>query len=279
MNEVREICERMLDTPPPPLRDSGDVLAAARRSVRRRRQATAASAGALTVVAVAVTLTLQGGSAVPAPPVAAPAPTTVAPPPATKAQPQHTPRARAAGTHATQLRRQLLATVPAGYATRDFPVNYDTDFDPTAVLPNRAVPAPENGIMSVAFAGILLSDSRGREGLLSANIWATASPDLLAGGCAAEPPSTHCEVRTVDGVRVTLTTWQDGSGRHISASRPLDGGALVVAAAQGLRSDETQAPLDGTRGNSRIKPSLTTLPFTMDQIAALAANPAMLQFP
>ncbi len=279
MNDVREICERMLATPPP-LRDSGEVLVTARRSAARRRNAGLAAGSALAVTAITVALTSQltsaGGSALP---VAAPPPaTTAAPPPA--AVPQELPPARAAYTHASRMRELLLGVVPPGLAAKDFPVNYDASFDPTAVLPNKTYPAPDSGLLSVAFAGILVSDAAG-EGLLSADIMATAGPGPLAADCAPVPgaPAGTCEMVTVEGVRVQVTTWSDESGGHISAARRLDGGVLIVSAAQGMGSGESIAPLDGTRGGGSGKPPLASLPFTPEQLAALAANPAMLQFP
>jgi hypothetical protein len=282
MNELREICERMLATPPP-LRDSGEVLATARRSATRRRHSSVAAASALAAAAAAVVLTLQvtsaGGSAQPAPPVAASAATTGSAP-RNLAAPRDLPPARAAATHAERLRQLLLAAVPPGYATEDFPVSYDEGFDPTAVLPNTKYPAPKDGAMSLSFAGLLLSDAGG-EGLLSADILATGNPGMLGEGCAraTEPPSTNCEVVTVDGVRVEVTTWQDEVGQHISAVRQLDGGALIVSATQGMGSGESDAPLDGAHKTSGTKPALAILPFTTQQLAGLAANPALLQFP
>jgi hypothetical protein len=271
----------MLATPPP-LRDSGEVLATARRSAARRRHSSVASASALAVAAAAVVLTVQvtsaGGAGEPAPPVAASAATTGSPPEHVAA-PEDMPPARAAATHAERLRQLLLAAVPPGYPTKDFPVSYDEGFDRTAVLPNTTYPAPKDGAMSLSFAGLLLSDAGG-EGLLSADIVATANPGVLGDECGpASAPSTNCEVITVDGVRVEVTTWQDEAGQHISAVRRLDGGCLIVSAAQGMGSGESDAPLDGTRKSGATKPALTILPFTTQQLAGLAANPEMLQFP
>ncbi|SNT63372.1 hypothetical protein SAMN05421812_11577 [Asanoa hainanensis] len=278
MNDVREICERMLVTPPP-LRDSAEVLAAARRSVVRRRRAGVASVGALTAAATGVVLTLQltpaGGTALPAPLVVAPLATSSAAP-----APARTPPAKAAFTHSAQMRHLLLGLAPAGYSVRDFPVSYDKDFDPTAVLPNRGLPAPRNGLMSVAFAGLLLGRGGG-EGLLSANIWSTGDPKQLDVDCSApaRPAKAVCKMVTVDGVAIQVTTWNDERGRHVSASRALAGGALILSADQGLGTDESQTPLDGRRPGNRVKPRLATLPVTADQLAKLAANPDMLQFP
>jgi hypothetical protein len=281
VNELREICEHLLATPPP-LRDSGEVLATARRSAARRRHSSVASAGALAVAAAAVVLTVQvtsaGGSGEPAPPVAASAATT-----GSAAQdvaaPKDMPPARAAATHAERLRQLLLAAVPPGYATEDFPVSYDEGFDRTAVLPNATYPAPKDGALSLSFAGLLLSDAGG-EGLLSADIVATGNPGVLGEECGpASEQSTNCEVMTVDGVRVEVTTWQDEAGQHISAVRRLDGGCLIVSATQGMGSGESVAPLDGTRKSGGAKPALAILPFSTQQLAGLAANPEMLQFP
>ncbi|WP_327000392.1 hypothetical protein OHA72_35385 [Dactylosporangium sp. NBC_01737] len=184
------------------------------------------------------------------------------------------PAARAAYTHGATMRGLLLAAVPAGYTTADYPTSYDKDFDPNAVLPNAKFPAPAKGLLNVAFGGLMLQ-AGGGEGMLTASIWATSSTGQLE-----ECVPGSCEVVTVDGVSVEVRTWSDEGGRHISATRRLTGGWLSVIASQGLATGGTETPLDGAQNrHPRVKPALPVLPFTTQQIAALALNPAMLQFP
>ncbi|MEV4510188.1 hypothetical protein AB0K00_14635 [Dactylosporangium sp. NPDC049525] len=276
MNDVKDICDDLLSASPPPP-DSAAVLAAARRSAGRHRATVAAGVGTLVLVVAA------GGSALalrpapvdtpaqqPPPAVAAP---TAAPTSAPVAVAKETPAARAAYTHGATMRGLLLAAIPAGYTTEDYPTSYGKDFDPTAVLPNAQFPAPANGLLNVAFGGLLLQ-SGGGEGMLTAAIWASSAP------AAEECLPGSCEVVTADGVSVEVRTWSDEGGRHISATRRLTGGLLTVTASQGLATGGTEAPLDGVQNrHPRVKPALPTLPFTTQQIAALALNPAMLQFP
>jgi len=279
VTEIRELCDQMIATPPP-MRDSASVLAAARRSLARRR-AGVAGVGALAVAAATATVltlpsVLAGAAPIQAPPVvAASGPVSVsAGPPA----PTVLPPARAAFTHSEQMRQLLLAQIPSGYVVSQYPVAYDTGFDPTAVLPNQKYPAPTGGAMDVAFAGEFLA-AGGGQGLLSASILATADAPPAA-PCQGNPAGTVCHIVTVDGVNIEVSTWHDQSGRHIGAVRRLQGGVLMVIASQGLGTGDTTRPKDAPSGqDSRIKPPLATLPFTEQQLAALAADPAMLQFP
>jgi hypothetical protein len=270
VNEVKDICDRML-ADPPPVRDSGEVLATARRSAVRRRRAGLASAGMAAVVfaALALPLTVRSGRT-----VESPAPRAAAPP-AVSEVPKELPPARAAFAHSAEMRRLLLAAIPAGYTTEDYPVGFDRGFDQNAVLPNDKYRAPEGALLNVAFAGLLVH-AGGGEGMLTASIWASRT---IARACATNPGET-CEVVTVDGVDIEVSTWQDESGRHIGARRPLNGGWLSVIASQGMGGGDRQAPLDGAKNqHPTVKPPLATLPVTEQQLVALAANPAMLQFP
>jgi hypothetical protein len=276
---VRDICDRLLATPPP-LRDSRAVLATARHALARRRRAGLASAGILAITAItgAVLTVPASGPGEQAPSAAAPVSATTVPAPETA--PGDLPPARAAFNHSAAMRQLLLAAVPAGYTTADFPVSRDKDFDPAAVLPNEEYPAPVNGVMSVAFAGVFLR-ADGGEGLLSASILTTAGRNVREPcGMNAMPSGGTCEVVDVDGVSVEVTSWVDEAGQHIGVVRWLRGGWLLLLASQGMATGETRAPLDGVQNkHPTIKPPLAELPFTKGQVAALAADPAMLQFP
>lgn len=272
MNDVKDICNDLLATAPPPP-DSAAVLAGARRSAARHRATVAAGIGTL---AVAVAAGVSAVALRPAP-VHTPAqqpPQVVTAPPTRPVVVKETPAARAAYTHGATMRGLLLAAVPAGYTTENYPTGYDKDFDPNAVLPNATFPPPTSGLFSLAFGGLLLR-AGGGEGMLTASIWATA-PGLPEQDCT--PAS--CEVVTADGVSVDVRTWSDEGGRHISATRKLTGGWLMVIASQGMGTGDTGTPLDGAKNrHPRVRPALPDLPFTTRQIAALALDPAMLQFP
>ncbi len=279
MTDVRDLFDQLLDAPAPAMRPAGDVLAAARRSAARRRRAGIASAGLLTAAAVAagafVVPTLTGGGAAPAaapqaPPFSAAA--SIAP---SAAAERPAPRARAAAVHGRVLTTRLRAAVPPGYATPDFPIELDDALDPDRVLPDATYRPPAGGMMSAATGGVLLR-AGGGEGMLTAGIWAFGEPAPDSEECA---DGHECSEHTIGGVTVRVSTWRDESGRHISAGRPLRGGRLIVSASQGLGGgDERTRTEDGFTGGGRVKPSLPELPFTPDQIAALAADPAMLQF-
>jgi hypothetical protein len=276
MNDIKDICDDLLAAAPPPP-DSTAVLTAARRSATRHRTTVAAGVGTLVLVVTGGTAlalrpaTVDTPAQQPPPAVAAPA---TQPSSAPAAASQVPPAARAAYTHGATMRGLLLAAVPAGYATEDYPTSRDKDLDADAVLPNAKYPAPADGMLSVAFGGLLLQ-SGGGEGMLTASIWATARA-LPTEEC----PPASCEVVTAAGVSVEVRTWSDEGGRHISATRRLTGGWLMVIASQGMGTAGTETPLDGVRNqHPRVKPALPDLPFTTQQIAALALNPAMLQFP
>lgn len=283
MNDVRDICERML-VAPPPLREGSEVLDRARRSAVRRRRTGLVSAGLVSAGLVAVAATAATALAVPSGPSTVPArPASPADQPAAVAPavvPKEIPLARASFAHGARMRELLLAAVPAGYATSDLPIVPDESLDPDEVFPNESMPAPKDAVYNVAAAGVLL-DADGGQGLLMATIFFTSNAPVP---CSQSPGGTAvCEVVTFDGVNIEVTTWSDEAGQHISARRPLRGGFLSVTASQGLGtgdSHDSQTPLDGVRNTSpRIKPPLPTLPFDKSRIAALALNPAMLQFP
>ncbi|MEU0563636.1 hypothetical protein [Dactylosporangium sp. NPDC006015] len=263
MNDVKDICDGMLATAPPPP-DARTVLATARRAAGRRRAVGAAGVATLAVAVAA------GGTALALRPAPAPVPAQQ-PPPVLATGPSPAPvvaaplpAARAAYTHGATMRGLLMAAVPAGYTTADYPVSYDEGVDPTVVLPNERVPAPANWQLSVAFAGVFLRQG-GAEGLITASIWATANP--VAEDCP--PPS--CSVVTAGGVSVEVRTWIDEGGVHIAATRRLTGGSLSVIASQGMATAEATP--------AAVRPALPALPFTTQQVAALALDPAMLQFP
>ncbi|GAB1640805.1 hypothetical protein [Krasilnikovia sp. MM14-A1259] len=271
MSDIKQMCDRLVEGAPP-LRGGDAVLANARRSARRSRRTAVAAAGLLTATALAAGGMYAGTGAKPAVEQGG---TGLAPAPATNAAlaPAGLPPARAAADHGEAMQRLLVTAVPAGTNAKPVEIKYDASLDPHSVLPDAAHPAPAKGIMGIAGSTLLVQDG-GREGALSAEI-------LIGGtrvpGCKADARTT-CTVREVRGVRIEIATWTDKAGAHIVASRLLQGGALVVMADQGHSSDEHTAPLDAPGKARGSKPSLTTMPFTVEEIAELAAKPDMLQF-
>ncbi|MFD0742190.1 hypothetical protein ACFQ1L_10155 [Phytohabitans flavus] len=97
------------------------------------------------------------------------------------------------------------------------------------------------------------------------------------------PVTLPCEVITVNGVPIMVTREHDAErGEVISAVRYLDGGHLFVSSAQGLAPyvpDGNRPPdaADNQPGEKEEhRPPLAAPPLTAQQVAALAADPAML---
>ena len=91
----------------------------------------------------------------------------------------------------------------------------------------------------------------------------------------------QCRVITVNGVPIRVTSGTNPDvGQMIVAVRFLEGGVLGVQAMQGqwvFESDSTLPPDAVGRPTSQpTAPKLTALPFTGEDLAALAADPAML---
>ncbi|BFU45053.1 hypothetical protein [Krasilnikovia sp. MM14-A1004] len=274
MTDIKDMCDRLVESPPP-LRSGDAVLAQARRSAQRHRRGGMAAAGLLTASALAAGGVYAGTAGAPAAGQGghglAPAAAATGP---TKARASTgLPPARAALVHSEKMRELLVTAVPAGATAAPLPVDHDDSLDPHSVLPDAAHPAPRKGAMSVAgFVVVVQQD--GREGALVAQILAAGTP---LPRCHADAV-TQCATRDVGGVRIEITSWADKAGKHIAASRRLQGGVLVVIGDQGMRSEESSTPPDAPGRVRAPKPPLKTMPFTAEQVAALAANPDMLQF-
>src|SRR5690606_10370330 len=99
VNEVRDLCERLLDTPAPPMRTADEVLTIARRARRRRNLLTTTGVAGLVlglVLGIAVVLDRTGGDGQVF--VAAPA-------------------ARASAAHGARMSAVLIGAVPDGHTT------------------------------------------------------------------------------------------------------------------------------------------------------------------
>ncbi|WP_238009037.1 hypothetical protein KZZ52_20730 [Dactylosporangium sp. AC04546] len=281
MNDVKYLCEVSLDAPAPPLRDASTALAIARRDAARRTRvlATAGLAGAAALAAV-VTPTAMGSPALVADaPAQAPSPSAV---PSSSAPPV-VRDAQAAATDDRNVYARLVAALPAGYTARtQYPFATDNTRYPIRL---DGVPAGESVLIPMTVS-VLVSDGSG-EGRL----WAymandgkpTPSGDLCAPPALQPLDGEDCVVKTIGGVAVRVTTQRDEDGRPITvARRYLRGGWFEVIAAQKveLYSGDSDLPPDakstGKPDKKTPKPALAAPFLTRDQVAALAADPAML---
>jgi hypothetical protein len=271
MNDVRELCRRILDTPAPPMRDSAQVLAIARQAARRRARVTVAVGGlaAATTIAItaAATLPLAHRSAPPVQPVVS-APHTPA------AGPPQAPTREAAGAHGDRIAQRLTDALPAGYTGRP-------GFDGRGTATWQ--PAGQPADRYVSQTRILVSSGAG-EGSLSATLVGDGLPapagDLCAPAVATRfaayfgDGSGNCVVTTIDGVRIRTVTL----GSATTATRFLGGGLLVVGWTPSWEitsggSADSRRPWWEPGGAGQ--PS-TVQGFTATQLATLAADPRLL---
>jgi hypothetical protein len=270
MSDMKDAFGRMVGTPPP-LRDVGEVLTEARRSTRRRAGLTALGS-ALAVFAIfgLAAVALPPGLAVPDSP----------PPNLAGSAPVRTdpPTARAAPVHSRQMLNLLIAAVPPGY---DAWVVRRLGDDSTSAM---AVGTPAQ-VALLAGAYVVVGRGGGQGELFAAMVSDGRAPPT---GDLCAPPNTtgtaeSCQVIVVGRVPIQVTTAEDpAAGRRTIATRFLWGGQLVVAAWQGvpasvLGHETTWGPTASPW--LPMSPKLAELPLTARQLADLAADPAMLQFP
>jgi hypothetical protein len=285
MNEVKDVCARLLAEPEPPMRDAAEVLATARRSARRGRLAVAGSGLAVLVaVAVGAAAFLPGGAVGQKGAAPAPAPdeeaTAVAPP-----APVPIPPAQASAAHRRQMDRVLRRAVPPGYAARS-----DTAFSrDRTVHPRTLDEDPGHGTVLAAYGRVVV-ERDGRQGVLFAVIAADFAPmptvDLCHPSLARamnESRGTSCQVIYQRGIPIRVSTARDAErGEVVVAVRYLRGGYLMVSSAQGrpVHEPETDLPPDaagdGRRDGKDRLPPLPAPALTAAQVAAIAADPAML---
>ena len=270
MNEVKDICDRMLDMPAPPLRDSGEVLDIARRSARRRARVTAAGSG-LAVAATAAAVVTLSVTGRPAPPPAQGPPAGQATT-SSAAQHQDVPPARGAAVHDRKMAQVLQGAVPAGYtATPEFPFSTDT-----TVYPPMEHPGDRAQLLAVTS---LLVSAGGGTGVLSAYLVTDGVPaptgDLCSAGIAARfrDAGDRCETVVVNGVPVRVTTGHSQDRGEVRvATRFLRGGHLTVSAAQGVTTPgpDTHLPPEYTVVGTVDEAGLAVL----DKVAAGGNNSA-----
>ncbi len=197
MNDVKYLCEQLLDDGPPPLRESAEVLARARRSTARR-SAFRATGGALAVAAVTGAALLV----VPAATTISRTPLTVGPaaPPAasTPAPPVDLPYARAAGNHDKQMLNVILGALPAGYTgTSQYPLS--TSSTPYPTDPGQGLPGGASALLLTNISVLVNQD--GRFGWLSATMINDGRP--VPGDLCGSAP--NCQVVDVNGGSIKLT--------------------------------------------------------------------------
>ena len=98
-----------------------------------------------------------------------------------------------------------------------------------------------------------------------------------------DPADSACEMITINGVSVRVTTDHDPDlGLVKTATRFLQGGILQVIAQQASPNYTNTGPLPpDAAATSSVKhaagkPGLLVLPFSSQQVAALAVNPGLL---
>lgn len=262
MNEVRELCERLLDGPSPPLRTADEVLTIARRARRRRHLHTSTSVAAVVlglVLGVAVVLDRTGGDGSVA--VVAPA-------------------ARSSAAHGAKMAAVLIGAAPDGHTTG----RVETFSDDPVVHPSGTEWG--DGRSRLLAAAVVRVFADGGQGQLFAYLVhdGRAAPEAdLCAPDVASPAIENCEVRWVGGVPIrVVSTAGSGRGRMIEATRFLDGGRLVVAAWQGVPVDWLDYP-EAERWSRAVageavwsRPPLPAPLLDADRVAAIAADPAML---
>ena len=290
MNDVKYLCEQLLDAPPP-LRDGAEMLTAVHRSTARRSAIRAGggllATAALTGTAVLVAPILAGHPA-PAPAVpagASPLATLPSSAPAPAA-----PYAQAAGTHDKKMFTAIERALPAGYtATTQYPFSTSRTPYPT----DPAAPRGKGGSATLAASVDVLVSRDGRVGWLAANIVNDGRPIPTGDLCGPETakrnndqPGTTCQTITVNGtaIKVTREHWDNTAPEIdvITATRYLRNGALMITESRSVpdfQSEKDPLPPDAVNRHPKKQTPTSALGdwfLTDDQLAALIASPAML---
>lgn len=293
MNDIKYLCEQLVDEAPPPLRDGAEVLATARRSTARRSAvrtvgglvAVAGVTGAAALAVPGLTVDDRGGPVQRA--AAPPAAKTAAAP-----APREVPYAQAAGTHDRKMFAAIKRALPPGYtAASEYP--FSTNSTPYPTDPAAALPKGTYATGG-AHVGVLVS-REGRVGWLSAHISNNGRPlptgDLCGSEIAAqnrEQPGTTCKVIEVDGtkIRVVRERWDNTAPEVevIVATKFLRNGSLSIVESRSVpdfqsEKEKDSLPPDAVNKNPRKQAPTSALGdwfLTEDELAALAADPAML---
>ncbi|MFG2099339.1 hypothetical protein ACGFJ5_01940 [Micromonospora echinaurantiaca] len=258
-------------TPPPPL-SAHAMLSTARRARMRRRTLWACAGSAAAVLAVAGVATLatpgtSGYSPAAPPPQAAPHPSskdTAQPwPTGPDGQPQEDRTARAGAKHDQGIRllNEIVSVVPAGYTAPENPANQPPD-----QMPLRTHQAQFedtiNGVDVWSYMSSATLAKGDRMGRLLVEVH-TAGNQLPTEPCALARQfwgmQGECEVVTVGAsqVGVVVRPGRDDRFDQWAAYRHPDGAVVFVAQGEKIGDDQ---------------PSLTTLPFSVQQLASLAVD-------
>lgn len=245
MYEVKDIFERILDAPAPPIRASTEILASARRTMRRRAAMSALGAAAalatIVVGAVAIASGISAGprSGPPLPPAAAITHTPTVP----GIEPM--PSLLDIDTHRAQILAALTNSVPAGLTPSHVESTMVWAIQARGAYITSARVAMNAKVGQVVGQGELEVHFcfESTEGACTA-----AFADSLAG----ITPDSRAVV-AVDGQQIAVGT--DNAARVIIATRFLGGGFVTVVSRQG---------------------SLATAPLTPVQAATVTMNPAIL---
>jgi hypothetical protein len=290
VNDVKYLCEQLLDSPPP-MRDGAEMLTAVHRSTARR-SAVLAGGGLLATAALtgtaALVVPILAGHSAPAARVAAPPPAN--PPSSAPAPAPPVPYAQAAGIHDKKMFTAIKRALPAGYTAR---TQYPFSTSRTPYPTDPAAPLGKGGGATLAASVSVLVSKDGRVGWLAANIVNDGKPVPTGDLCGPEPakrnndqPGTTCKSITVNGtsIRVTREHWDNTAPEIdvITATRFLRNGALAITESRSVpdfQSEKDPLPPDAVNKHPKKQTPTSALGdwfLTDDQLAALVADPAML---
>lgn len=276
--EVKDLFQRVLADPGPPLASSEEVLGAARRTARRRRAGTAVACSALAAVAVAgasVGVPALTGALTPTGTNHAAGngtrPTTSASSPTTSASSDVAGESTPATNQgkADKMLETLLAAVPAGYTTPTTDTVSDANGQQYEVRGTQVLPDSTTG--ENGGKGWHLNAStdvyRGSQaGSLAVTVTDNDQPVPDGDICQLEiqhqgSGEQSCQQIMVSGTRVRVSMRDLGqAGKIWYATVFTDGWTTQVQEGQ-----------NGMRPGSAM---LATLPYTPRQLAQLAMNPA-----
>lgn len=210
MNELKDLCDRMV-ADAPPMREGAAVLAAARRSVARRRLFATAAVVVAAAAGVAVPVAIYGG----------------------RTQPGETAAAEPAdpAAHSKRMADVLVAAAPAGLLHSVVKTERD---------PAGPVASSPGVVVSWADASVLLIEGDS-QGILTASVYRADAPDE---SCRA---GATCVTETVNGVPVAVTSGVAEAGMRITALRRFDGGYVWVGVSQALLRYEAGGPVVGPK--------------------------------
>jgi len=291
VNDVKYLCEKLLDDSAPPPRTGAEMLAAARRSTARRNGLMAtgglAAVAVATVVALAVVPVITAKSTTTTAQLAAPAGPSTPPPNVQPAAP--VPFARAAGTHDRKMFNAIKGALPAGFTARP-EYRLSTSSTPYPADPSKPLPGGSKALVAANVAVLATLD--GRTGWISASIVNDGQPVPTGDLCSAanlkrgHQDGLPCKTFTVNGVPIQVVKehW-DNTAPEIDvyvATRYLRNGSLSVVMSRSVPdfgSEKDSLPPDAVNKHPQKQTPISALGdwfLTEQQLAQLTAGPAML---